>query len=348
MRIGPGRYDAFTLRTLGAGGTLQIVGLVSRPNLVIEGVDRNTVRIGRASQTNEIDSIHTIGISVDLQATDVTIRNLTAEHTFAGVGTTADRTTWESVSVIAGGQTGLQSWATDGLIIRNCFFTGATSEGVWLVAQAPSRNTLIEGCTVEATGELGIYIGTAQNVTVRNCSFQTLGSSTASIQFWNGAQGAIENCTFTGTGAVHVATGINTDVRMDNNVCGAGASLSLSVVSGRVHGTGNFFGGGTFTTIEILGQGSATNLQNGTIEHLAEYSVRAITELGSKTDVISLRNNYWGTTDSTQIAEWILDGNDAPEGSPLAPVLFTPFRDQRVATEKSSFGSVKALFADPR
>jgi len=57
---------------------------------------------------------------------------------------------------------------------------------------------------------------------------------------------------------------------------------------------------------------------------------------------IDLTNNYWGTTDPAQIAEWIHDANDDPQVTGV--VLFEPFAEQSVPTAKSSIGRLKSRY----
>ena len=57
-----------------------------------------------------------------------------------------------------------------------------------------------------------------------------------------------------------------------------------------------------------------------------------------------LTNNYWGTTDSAQIQQWIFDINDDP--SVQATVLYDPSASDALPVEdgKKSLGGLKAMF----
>jgi hypothetical protein len=55
-----------------------------------------------------------------------------------------------------------------------------------------------------------------------------------------------------------------------------------------------------------------------------------------------LSDNWWGTTDTAEISEWIRDGNDDPSVS--AFVVYEPFYGGPVSNEDMSWGGVKALF----
>jgi Right handed beta helix region len=344
VRIGPGRYDTFSVRTFATGGTLQVVGYLNTPNVTIEGTDRDAVRIGPGSLTASIDGLSTTGFGIDQSGVGVGVRNLTIENLLAGTGSVADNTTFESLTVLSSGQTGLQLSATDGAVIRNCFFSGNAKQAVWLVAQVPSQNVLVENCIVESSNT-AFDIGTAKNVIVRNCDFR---ANAVAMQYWNGATGQIEDCTFEDSSVLHLFVGNQSDVALNNCTFGPGARSSLEIDSGNVRGTGNVFGGGWQDTIDISGGVGSASFSNCTILNGGQYSVFG--NAGGKTGQTfqDFRNNYWGTSDPAQIAEWIFDVNDFPQFPEAIPVAFEPFLEQSVATETTTMGSIKALFADPK
>ena len=53
-------------------------------------------------------------------------------------------------------------------------------------------------------------------------------------------------------------------------------------------------------------------------------------------------NNYWGTTDLDEIAQWIFDGNDSSETTMF--VDFLPIADGPVGTERTSLDGLKAFY----
>jgi hypothetical protein len=58
--------------------------------------------------------------------------------------------------------------------------------------------------------------------------------------------------------------------------------------------------------------------------------------------IIKLENNYWGTTDTALLGQWIYDGNDNPDVDIFMDYL--PLADGPVQTESTTWGAVKALF----
>ena len=57
---------------------------------------------------------------------------------------------------------------------------------------------------------------------------------------------------------------------------------------------------------------------------------------------VDLAGNWWGTTDSTYVAQWIEDRNDDPDLKYY--IDFQPMLDHAVPVEKTNMGSVKAMF----
>ena len=347
IRLGPGRYDQFAERSLVNGTVRQLVAVVSTPNLTIEGEDRDAVRIGPAVLTQTLDGMRTGGIVVDAPAVGTTVRWLTAENCDTPAVTGSRGTTWESVSILSGFQSGLECLGANDLVIRDSFFEGSGRWEIWVTMRPEARNILIEGCTVRTASGRGIDIGTAKQVTVRDCVFELDVPVGVSLVIWNGAQAVVERCRLMGVGGAGLFVGINTDVELTDNVFASGSLFTLEIDSGFAHGTGNYFGGATFATIDMSGNTGAADLQYGTIERLEGLSVRAQAG-GAGTGVIDLRHNFWGTADSTQIEEWIFDKADVSSDSPMARVLFMPILDRSVRTEASSMGALKGMFVEPR
>jgi hypothetical protein len=65
-------------------------------------------------------------------------------------------------------------------------------------------------------------------------------------------------------------------------------------------------------------------------------------ESGGNVDV---RQCYWGTTDSLQVEEWIVDGKDDVG---YKNVLFWPILETPVPVKAESVGGLKAFFHDGR
>jgi hypothetical protein len=57
--------------------------------------------------------------------------------------------------------------------------------------------------------------------------------------------------------------------------------------------------------------------------------------------------NYWGTTDTDQIDEWILDENDE-DGPGFGLVDYLPLAESPIRSESTSFGELKSRFNSDR
>jgi len=104
----------------------------------------------------------------------------------------------------------------------------------------------------------------------------------------------------------------------------------------------SFFYGGTWSSLYLLSEASVRGEGNHFLNR-GGHSVR-LKYYGQYDNnaVVDLRNNYWGTADSTQIADWIYDSNDT--STIYTEVQFNPFSDVPLPAEKKSLGSFKSLY----
>ncbi len=64
---------------------------------------------------------------------------------------------------------------------------------------------------------------------------------------------------------------------------------------------------------------------------------------GSELDMrFDMTDNWWGTTNPDSIQAWIFDGNDDPDSGFI--IDWDPYKDQPVAVEEKSLGSLKSLY----
>lgn len=79
----------------------------------------------------------------------------------------------------------------------------------------------------------------------------------------------------------------------------------------------------------------STNGLNGSLVKCFDYPF-------AETTLIDLKNNFWGTNDSTEIAAGIWDRNDDPALNVV--VEFEPFTSGPVPTERKNLGDIKSMF----
>jgi len=111
-----------------------------------------------------------------------------------------------------------------------------------------------------------------------------------------------------------------------------------------VEATDTIFGGADWASIDIRDRATAT-ITECHILNVGEYSVRVRSYFLPGTYPIHLENNWWGTTDESQVAQWIYDEPDPP-GVNATPI-WQPILGQPVPTEATSFGKLKSRFRSP-
>ena len=117
---------------------------------------------------------------------------------------------------------------------------------------------------------------------------------------------------------------------------------SIYVDSGsQVTATGNVFTGGQGLATIYVSTASTVQL-NG--NHILKDGTLAVELRWFFNSLVTqdMTNNYWGTTDVDSIASWIQDVNDDPAIHSI--VDFEPIAEEPLPTERSSWGSLKALF----
>ena len=114
-------------------------------------------------------------------------------------------------------------------------------------------------------------------------------------------------------------------------------------VSGSLVGGGNLLSGGSVDTLWLGAPGHLEFFGNHILTG-GGMSVRALDDLADAR-TLSLENNWWGTSDTEQIEEWIYHAPDDPEVNGLT-IDYLPFYGGPVPTEESSMGRLKATFSE--
>ena len=220
----------------------------------------------------------------------------------------------------------------DNVVVRDSEFVGP--DGL------ASANTGVVGlrvldCTFIDDGErVGIAVLISGNLDfhIKGCVIR---GSAAGIQFNFGTEGVVEDCDIdcrpVGT-AMNVVSGLgivrNTIIRptRQNLRCNLGRlEVYDSVMMGGVPaGTGDGFtiitSGQVLVRRSHILNGGGLTVRSGIIE----------------TEIVDLRENWWGTTDRAQISAWVLDqGNN---------VLIEPILEEPVSAKEESVGGFKARF----
>lgn len=231
--------------------------------------------------------------------------------------------------------------------------------------QQPAGSVVVTDCLMESGGlsnrniRYSLTAGSADSTIVRNCRFLSSGdvaifsegmvrledSLLSGTRTWVGSPFEVSGCTI--TDQLYVAAGLGEYAMLRDNRLRPHASTvdyALRIGGGNdgvVELIENTIEPATKGTILMAGgsaRGSGNHILNGngsTTVRLENYP------LGSSA-VIDLRYNYWGTADSTNVADWIWDGEDDP--GIFARVDYMPMSTHQVPTEQKSLGGLKAIF----
>jgi hypothetical protein len=335
--IGPGRYDDFHPLVAPAWTTEAIVP-VTKDNLTFIGSGKESTIIGPEVMylpdiTPKPRAIATV-VDVDAKFIDLGIENAWTGAYWADGRIEVENCRFENYRL------GLVVMCPGGaLVIQSEFLSraGVTSP-TSIFAHSPCGPLTISNCFFEGplVGETAISIVGTLGVQIDNCHFDILGA----MQF-EGSSGTVSNCTTTESVAQSIWVTSASQVEMiDNQFHGYHSSIYVNGWSVAT-GSGNVFtGGDQLATIFIASQSQVT-LNNNHIFKSGEFAAK-IGQYFYEIQTNDLTNNYWGTTDTDQIAEWIWDYNDDP--GTRAYIEYLPIADGPVPTEPATLGGIKAMY----
>lgn len=263
----------------------------------------------------------------------VTVKNLSVVNVYGGVYGDAGPVLVEGCRFDGTGN-GVFYAGSRGLTVDNCeFWNSVDGNGVWCNYAGPSA-------IVEDSRFTNVSIGVAMGrtrATVQRCTFQ---GGDGGIQFENGSTGEILDCSIRDAESVAVAVFIGSTVRMERTFIEGGACNVLLVTNATITGVDNELLGGSWSTLSI--DHAAMDFHGNHIMNGGGYSVHLATFLSAPNVTIDLTNNYWGTDDAAQIAQWIYDFHD--DETVHAVVDFEPFAGGPIPVEQQSWGRVKSLY----
>ena len=335
--VGAGRYDTFRpYDTLTDGFPLQTIAML-RTRVLLQGAGRDSTFIGPETfASDDIDGRSPGSMYVDLGAEGSVIRGFTFENT-RGYVTLGARCVFEhnradTRNKPPASAAGVAVAFGDSIIVRDCEFLGPDGLG--------SSNTGVVGlrvldCTfVDDGGEVGFAVLVSGNLDflIKGCVIR---GNAAGIQFNFGTEGVVEDCDIdcrpVGT-AMNVVSGLgivrNTIIRptRQNLRCNLGRlEVYDSVMMGGVPA-----GTGPGLTINTSGQVLVRR------SHLLNGGGLTVESGSLASEIVDVRENWWGTTDINQIYEWVDDrGNNVL----IEPILLEP-----VSAKEESVGGFKARF----
>jgi len=326
--IGPGRYTEMAPMTV-PGWTENVCVSVTTDNLTLLGAGADVTFIGPEAAKSTPRPKGIVGYLVS----DLTIIDLAVENIREGIYRSDGHLSVRNCS-FRNCVCGIVAWTDAGLLVEGSQFVCNTGNGI--VTWGPSSSVLVSECTFENDAGIGIANGTADAI-VQDCHFH---HGVVGVSIQGLSSGTIIDCTFQDVLNYAIDVYHAHAVLMNNTVSGGGGNLALdgqAVVSG----SGNVFGGGSFATIYDVNSPDV-NLHGNHILNAGGYSVKLAGFIYSPASYLDLADNYWGTSEPNQLAQWIWDKNDDP--SIQAYVTYEPFSGGPVGTEEKSWGELKTLY----
>ena len=332
ISIAPGVYpEVRTFET--PGGLFEYITLVGQSELTIVGDDRDTVILGPTTPAPDLETGP--GGIVTSVTGNVRVRGVTVRNVAAGVwGNDA----WMEVEDcrFTGNRGGVIASISGFVTVRDCEFIGSTDSGILVYSALGGDGALVERCTfvdnlygidfqpsncvlldsVFQGGVVGTLVSFGGSADIRRCEFRDMDFFGLSIH--QGARVSLYDSTFN-----------------------AGMAVNISF-DGHLVGSRNVLEGGTYATVDIIHR-SAVDFTGNHILNAGGWSVDGFDDGGPPLKHKDFTGNYWGTTDTAQIDEWIRDRSDDPIINYVV-IDYLPLAEQPIPVESTSFGEFKARF----
>ncbi|RKZ13655.1 hypothetical protein DRQ53_12995 [bacterium] len=349
IRIGAGRYDEF--RDFGS-----VVMHVQAPDLTIIGAGRDSVVIGPTEIADEIEGNPTIGMFVPGGASGCDLSGVTLENMQAGVSLVeAARLSDLTIRNMSEGMVNLLG--TDGAVVEDTVFEWMSGgfgpvNGVSSFAGDLNPNTLVQRCSFSGIGveSNGLTIVGGNGSRIRDCEFENV-----NVAVWliDSDSVRVERCGFVQTGVRAFTTWDCSDLTIEDCDFDELQYRGIELTSGSTRIDRTRINGGSLGAITLLG---GIDLVMRDCDILSDVGPHVYSEASSEFSTqIDLRYNFWGSTDSAEIASWIDDGADDGPGDcelfsycPRDTVDFWPVLDRSVPVKPESLGGLKGRFRTPR
>jgi len=329
LLIGPGRYEEVTEFYFNSGVRRDAHLVVRVDNLTIMGMDRDSVILGPTVPQIAIDD--PVGLVVAQNVTVTHIEKMTFENTWVGAYTLGD-------------------FYVDDCIAQDCE-SGFTAEGPIAIEHSTIRDNRdgmrvfyapglvrVSYCELIGNTDAAINLTSPQRAEISNSHIMGGGGG---IQF-NNCPGFVESCVIEhlgGEGIVVLESGtvvtIADNTLQDNLLqmdISSYATVDLhqnSLLDSRLYGI-------------WIRSPSTVHINANDLISPQGYLAYLTGDLFGAIKHYDFTNNYWGTTDSTEIAARIYDNHDDTLERGIAD--FTPFAGEPVPAEATSFGGLKAKF----
>jgi hypothetical protein len=191
-----------------------------------------------------------------------------------------------------------------------------------------------------------LNIQSVQNATVEYCFFSGNGGG---VQFSSDTTGVVRYSRFENNYNYHVSNTLNSTMLLEYNWLGPGAQAGVTSYGSYLTARHNYFGGAALITVflDYIVYADQVLLTHNDLLNGGDLSVKVSGGGISAPFELDLTNNYWGTTDTAQIDEWIWD--DADSHRTVDPIVrYLPLRERSIPNASTSMSRLKALFETPR
>jgi len=322
--IHPGRYLEYEPYDYGAL-TVDTYAIVTISDLTIRGTDRASVIIGPDEYLWE-SRIAPVGVGNISTASNTQIGNLTIENVVQGIVFNGSGVASECT--MRGNYLGFACWSDQPSRLEDSSILDPLDKALW----CQSHKLTIAASTFEGR-RAKVVISQADGVIVEDSEFSEL----AFLQFQMFASGTVRRCQFIGGARI---VSFDSVTMIEESVIMPGPHFAIYVGGGNVTLTRNVLQNSGGGTVVLFGRSDTIARQNHILP--GEGPSVNLQFYGATGHTVDFRNNWWGSTDSTQIAAWILDANDEPDRGEV--VDFWPILDAPVPVQPGSIGSLKSKF----
>jgi len=310
--------------------------------LTIIGTDRDSVIVGPEVMTTSFGGYQTAIETADLTTSEkIQISGVTMENA-EWLITTRIPYTIVDCAFLASHQAAVGLFSAPDVEIRECLFEGTDAtgsmDGITSLVGGNNPRFKLSNCTFRNLGQATLLTG-SNGFEYSNLTFEGVG---VALGFEYGSTGTVTDCRIgeSDLQTWRIVADSGSRVTLDHvNVASSPGTLKLVDANTSVTGTHLHLGGGSYSTVYVA-TGASLTLHDCDILNAGGYSLFAhdLLDSGGNVDV---QQCYWGTVDSLQVEEWIVDGKDDPG---YKNVLFWPIRETPVPVKAESVGGLKALF----
>ena len=342
--IGPGRYDDFRVHTFGTGGIGAIIMIPTVSPLTIVGTDWDSVIVGPEVVTPKFQDYQTVCIAQDgFPENGIEIRGISFERT-AVIAAVWEPQTFAGCRFRFMASSAIQLVNAPDLHVLDCEFESSPEvgwvDGILGFVGGHNPGLVVRNCTFRHQISTCIQPTGATDFEISGCYFEDIG---VAVALYYESTGFIRDCvvgpSVPDCARIQISSGSVVDLE-NLRLSESATQFGILDKGTQVTGRNLVLTGGTFYTV-LVAAGASLTLRDCDILNGGGQGTVQSTNLTTTDGVVDLRECYWGTTDSTQIAQWIYDGNEDPL---FTKVEYLPFRANSVPTESKSVGGFKALF----